>query len=186
MLTLCFAVIFISISFGVIIYILSDSTSIDLLVDHFVRFAENTKRSSKIDLLINLLSNNIPYIFLMLVLGTSIIGSPLILIISLVKCMGISFLNSMIITHFGLKGVEYILLVQLPGKFIYLFSVLLIMNVCTESSLKIKQASLGDQKESLQLKKYFIKILTVAAFFVLSSLIDFIGISVFSSLFNFE
>ncbi len=180
-----FLTVFISLISGVIYFLFTEENEKKILENHFLQYIDSLVNSDKLDILLSLLKHNLCFIFIIFILGTSLIGYVLIIVVSYLKCLGITFLNCLVLSLYGLKGFEYICMLQLPGKLIFLFSLLLIMRIGIDSSLKIKKTVFTSDKNSLFMGNYLIQNLTVSTFFILSILVDFICISLFLPIFDF-
>ena len=75
------AIIAIGIIIGSIIFIVSKNTLADSLLDYFVSFSVDFANKNKPEILSGIILSNLPYLFMMLILGTSIIGTPAVLIL---------------------------------------------------------------------------------------------------------
>lgn len=182
---LSFAVIASSVIIGTLILILSkDYISSDILSE-FEGYFSSLENKNTLEVFTGFLLSHIPYIMLMIVLGTCTYGTAFILILSFLKVSGLSVLNAVIYSTFGLKGIEYSLLVSHPGKFVLLLSVLLMTEFCIENSQKINSRLKGESKKQDSNNLYAVKIAVAVLLFIFSSLIDCFFTISFSSLFNF-
>ena len=111
------------------------------------------------------LFNNFIIIFLIWILGISIIGIPLVLLIFLFKSFIFGFSFSSIVYSFKLKGFLISLIHLLPGKLLYLVTLLLLTFYSVSFSLKLFRNLFLKRptnfKESMD--KYF-KILMICLF----------------------
>lgn len=182
---LSFAVIASSVIIGTLIFILSeDYISCDILSE-FEGYFSSLENKNTLEVFTGFLLSHIPYIMLMIVLGTCTYGTAFILILSFLKISGLSFLNAVIYSTFGLKGIEYSLLVSHPGKFVLLLSVLLMTEFCIENSQKINSRLKGESKKQDSNNLYALKVAAAVLLFIFSSLVDCFFTVSFSSLFSF-
>lgn len=125
--------------------------------------------------------NGLSYFIAMYILGGSIFGKYLCPLLSTVKIIGISLITSFLYSDFGLKGLEYALLILFPGKVLLIFAMLIMTKICIDYSRGVLCC---DKVEfSAKLKKYCIKTSVVFIIFLLSWTVDFLCIVIFSDLF---
>lgn len=170
---------------GAIIYSLSKNTVVNDICDYFLSFATDFTNKNKPEILSGIIISYVPYIIAMLILGTSIIGAVGTIALSTVKSMGIGLLFTYIYDAFSLKGIEYCLLVLLPGKFILIFAMILLTQSCCLNSLIIRKSLSNSENRAVPLQKYFLRSLVITFLFILSSLTDFLMLTGFSALFDF-
>ncbi len=181
-----FLTVFISLISGVVYFLFTEENEKKNLENHFLQYIDALVSADKLDILLSMFKNNFYLMVIIFILGTSLVGYVLIIAVSYFKCLGITFLNCLILSLYGLKGFEYIFMMQLPGKLVFLFSMLLVMRIGIDSSLKIKQTVFTSGKNSLFMGNYLIQNLTISMFFILSILVDFICISLFLPIFDFR
>ncbi len=170
---------------GTVLYIYCEDYLTGEIWNSFTGFAVDFTAKTKTEVFSGLLLSHLPYIVLMLVFGTSSVGSVFAAGLSFIKAAGLGVLTAYLYSYFGLKGVEYSMLIFLPGKFIMLFSMLFMTNVCISNSLHISKLTKGECKAENSSNIFAVKIATAVLLFVLSSLIDCALAVSFSSLFSF-
>lgn len=178
-------VITISIIVGAIIYSIVRSDVTDTLCEYFLRFTTDFTNKNKPEIISGLFLSNIPYLILMFIFGTSYIGVPAVFLLSAVKSIGLGMLTTFIYDTYSLKGVEYCLLVLFPGKFIFIFAMILLTQNCCINSMNVKQMIREKKDGVVQSDKYILRYILLLIAFMLSSAVDFLTIKVFSTLFNF-
>ncbi len=180
-----FAVIASALVFGTVAFIFGEDYLSEDMLKSFREFFLHFTQSTSLEIFTGLLLAHIPYIILMIVFGNSAYGLSFIIILSFIKITGLSMLNALIYSEYGLKGIEYALLVFFPGKFILILSVLIMMNFCIYNSMHVKGALKGEWKNKDSGTLYITKAVTAVLLFILSSVIDCFFTASFSSLFSF-
>lgn len=184
-LLLCFAVIASGLVSGTFIYLFAKEALNAEILDAFLSYFTSFSHKTKIEIFSGMLIANLPYILLVIVLGTSAYGSVFIAIFSFIKIAGLGILSAYFYSEFALKGVEYSLLVFFPGKFMLILSVLFMMHYSINNSIHISRLIKGEYKTENSSSLYSVKTATAVMMFILSSLFDcFMAVS-FSSLFSF-
>ncbi len=148
----------------------------------FLSFSGLNIETSKPDIFTGLLVWTFIYLIIMLLCSTSVIGAPLVYLITFLRITSLSTLISYIYSEFGLKGIEYCLIVLLPGKFFLLLSYLIMTDACIEISRNIKAKSIKGQPDSGNIS---VKIVTAMVFSLLQIVTDYFAIILFSGLFDF-
>ncbi len=180
-----FIVIALALLSGTVLFVLSDKSLTEEISNSFFGFYSDFSSKSKAEIFTGILSAHIPYVILMIIFGKSSVGYTVIPVLSFTKIIGIGFLNTYLYSAFGLKGVEYSLLVFIPGKFLMLFSVIFLMQCCMENSLNMKNIVKGESRTENISGFYGARITVAVIILTLSSLIDCILTVSFSSLFSF-
>ncbi len=170
---------------GVAVYYFCDELISDTLPKYFLSFSTEFNYKSKPEILSGLAVYNLIYFFALLVLSTSALGAPIILFISFIKSAGLTLVVSHIYAVYALKGIEYCLLVFLPGKAVLLFAMLLYTQLCCKTSTKIASVIRGNYSDDKNIKPYIARVIIVILLFMFSTLMDFLTIISFSSLFAF-
>ena len=170
---------------GTIIYLLSKDDLASRLLDYFISFSMDFTHKNKSEILSGLIFENLIYFILMLIFGTSVIGTPAVFAVSFIKSAGLSLLTAYIYDSFALKGIEYCLLVLFPGKYFLIFAMLLLTQNCYYMSIGILKCVKNADGRGVNFKKFSARSILILAFLILSAVIDFITIISFSSLFNF-
>ena len=169
---------------GTVVFIFSKDTAVDSLCDYFLAFTSDFTNKNKPEIISGLILSNIPYFIMMLILGTSVIGVPGIAVLTFAKSMGIGLLVTYIYDSFALKGIEYCLLVLLPGKILLVFAMILLTQSCYVTSGNIR-TSLYDKETAEPLHKFAVRSLVILLLFLASSVVDYFTLTGFSSLFKF-
>ncbi len=180
-----FSVIALALLSGTLLYILSENHLIEEMRDSFTNFYGQFTSKSKTEVFTGILLAHLPYVVLMIILGSSTVGYLLIPLLSYIKITGIGVLNSYLYSAFGLKGLEYSLLIFFPGKFLMLFSVIFLMQCCIDNSVSVKNIIKGESRVKKNGTYYLIRITVAVLLLALSALIDCILAVSFSSLFSF-
>ena len=121
----------------------------------------------------------------MTILGTCAFGTPALICLSIVSSMGLSMLTAFIYDNFALKGIEYCLMVFLPGKFLFILALILLTQNCVVTSKSIIDSLNSKVDRVVDFRKYSLRVLVIAVIIFLSAIVDFITLTGFSSLFDF-
>ena len=175
----------VGIIFGAIIYILSKDNLNSSLVEYFINFSTDFSNKNKPEILSGIILSHIPYFIMMIIFGTSVVGTPAVILLTNIKSMGIGLLTTYIYSSFSLKGIEYCLLVMFPGKFILIFAMILLTQSCFVTSNDIIQRLKNKEGRVVSLEKFAVRSILIFGLIILSALIDFLANISFSSLFNF-
>ena len=114
---------------GSIFTTILNSSDKELVINHLNEFIDNIN-NNKLDYLFALKNNlitNISYVILIWLLGISVIGLPIIIIMFFTKCFILGFSVGAILTTFKLKGILVSLVYVFPGQVISLLFLLLLM-----------------------------------------------------------
>ena len=148
----------------------------ELVINHLNEFIDNIN-NNRLDYLFALKNNlitNISYVILIWLLGISVIGLPIIIIMFFTKCFILGFSVGAILTTFKLKGILVSLVYVFPGQVISLLFLLLLMMYSMSFTFKMIYAIL--KKKSIDFKlimnKYFKILLIVLGTIILMSLYD--------------
>lgn len=152
----------------------------------FLDFISESLGNSYIRTLPLQITVNLSYVFICFVSGTSIYGRFLIYLLCYYKMVGIASIASTLIKSYLLKGLEYCLLIFIPGKLLLVFGIILI----TVNSLKVSKALCDLHKEGIALATYdksiYLKQIAFSCLIILlSSIIDTILPEIFLPLFEF-
>lgn len=171
-----FVLMLIGIIAGSIFTTILNSSDKKLVVDHLNDFINNIN-NNKLDYLFSLKSNlitNISYVMLIWLLGISVIGLPIIIIMFFTKCFILGFSVGSVLITFKLKGILVSLVYVFPGQVISLLFLLLLMMYSMSFTFRMLYAIL--KKKSLDFKliinKYFKILLIVLGVVILMSLYD--------------
>ena len=148
----------------------------ELVINHLNEFIDNIN-NNRLDYLFALKNNiitNISYVILIWLLGISVIGLPIIIIMFFTKCFILGFSVGAVLTTFKLKGILVSLVYVFPGQVISLLFLLLLMMYSMSFTFKMIYAIL--KKKSIDFKlimnKYFKILLIVLGTIILMSLCD--------------
>ena len=181
-----FITIFIGILVGVFIYAFLLNDKENILFDLFVSFNTDYISKSDIEILSGIALNVLIYYLILFFSGTSFLGRYICLTATFVKVIGISALISYLYVQYGLKGLEYVLLIFFPGKTILLFAAV-IMTKNSYDMCSIVNNGAGEKGSTASIKKiYYLKSLIFSILFALSALIDYVSLKIFSGLFDFS
>ncbi len=170
---------------GSLIYIVSKTQVSTELWELFTSFCMDFSNKNKPEIISGLVMQNLAYYSLMLIFAVSAFGTPAVFFLSFIKTLGLGMLTTYIYDTFALKGIEYCLLVLLPGKIILLFAMVLLTQNCYIMSLDIYRSLRNKSDRAVEFKKFSLRALLILILILVSSLIDFILVISFSSLFDF-
>ena len=161
---------------GSIFTTILNSSDKELVINHLNEFIDNIN-NNKLDYIFALKNNlitNISYVILIWLLGISVIGLPIIIIMFFTKCFILGFSVGAVLTTFKLKGILISLVYVFPGQVISLLFLLLLMMYSMSFTFKMIYAIL--KKKSIDFKlimnKYFKILLIVLGVVILMSLYD--------------
>ena len=171
---------------GTLLYIFDFENLTRDLCEYFINFTMDFSHKSKPEIFSGLLIPDLIYLIAMVTLGTCAFGKHSVVCISLVNSMGLGMLTSYIYDNFALKGIEYCLMVLLPGKFLFVLSMILLTQNSVITSKQIKESAYGLGDRVVDFRKYIIRILVIMVIILLSASVDFLALISFSSLFDFS
>lgn len=171
---------------GTFIYIISRNNIANELFEYFISFSMYFSNKNNIEILSGLIMQNITYYIFMLVFATCVFGTSAVFFISFVKAMGLGMLTTHIYNEFALKGIEYCLLVFFPGKLLLIFAMVLLTQNCYLTSLDINKKVRYNNDRVVELRKFGLRALLILIIILISSLVDFLTVTSFSSLFDFS
>ncbi len=161
---------------GSIFTTILNSSDKELVINHLNEFIDNIN-NNKLDYLFALKNNiitNISYVILIWLLGISVIGLPIIIIMFFTKCFILGFSVGAVLTTFKAKGILVSLVYVFPGQVISLLFLLLLMMYSMSFTFKMIYAIL--KKKSIDFKlimnKYFKILLIVLSVVILMNLYD--------------
>ena len=166
----------IGITMGSILVTNLNSSDKNLTIEYINDFANNVK-DNKLDyvfVLKNNLFSNLSYIILIWLLGISVIGLPIIVIMFFSKSFILGFSIGAVLETFKAKGIIFSLVYVFPGQVINLLFLLLLMMYAMSFSFKLIYVIL--KKQSLDFKlvmnRYFKIFLLVLIVNLLMTLYD--------------
>ena len=170
---------------GSIVYAISKGELTDTLLEYFISFSMDFTDKNKPEILSGIVLSNIPYFIAMVILGTSAVGTPVVLPLTFVKSMGLGLLTTYIYDAFALKGIEYCLLVLFPGKSVLIFAMILATQNSIITSNIIRKKLKYKDNGVVSLNKFALRATFILIMIMLSGVIDFLTLLSFNSLFNF-
>ena len=177
---------FISVAVGLISgAVVTGFTTSDLkteTADLFVSFFTDFTDKNKLEIFSGISLEGLIYFVALFIAGGNIFGKKLTLVLTALKASGITAIITVLYSDYALKGLEYILLVFMPGKIMLFFAMLFMTKFCYEFSLDLR--STKDRKKITNV--FIIKSLIALFFMLVSWLIDFLAIIIFSGLFEFN
>ncbi|WP_294186597.1 stage II sporulation protein M [uncultured Clostridium sp.] len=146
------------------------------LSDYFTGFVKSiTNQEIKThELLLSIIKNNILTVVLIIALGFTIFGAPLILIIDLIKGFTLGYTFSFLLTTFEGKGIWIALVSTVPQNLLYIpFFVGISIISLKLSSAKIKQKFFGGARFNKNMySELFIKLSFFFILFIVGVLIE--------------
>ncbi len=126
----------IALLFGVLFIFLLNDDNLVFIIENLNKYFKNIELGN-INYLIKNFINNSSYIVLIWILGLSIIGLPIVLLLLLFKSFLLGFSLSSIIYTFKGKGILISLAYFFPNKIIYLITLLLVTFYSIGFSIKL-------------------------------------------------
>lgn len=114
---------------GILFYFLISDKDKALVINSIKNFFLSIKNSDNLNYqasLINSLITNTIYVILIWLLGISIIGLPIIIIMIAYKCFILGFSIASIISAYGFKGILGVITYTAPHQFLYLLVLMLL------------------------------------------------------------
>lgn len=179
-----FSAIALGLVFGCVLYVLSKDYTNETILKYFLRFTTEFSYKNKSEIISGLIVSNIPYLIFMFIFGAGALSSPFIFLLSFIKSAGLGMTATYIYDMFALDGLEYCLLIFFPGKAVLLFSMLLLTQSCFMTSSEVRRSIKGEDV-TVKMENYIIRSVLICSVFIIASLIEFIVINCFSSLFSF-
>ena len=181
-------IIVVGIISGALLYSIRGESLAGELLESFLGFVTDFSHKSKPEIISGLMLPDIIYLLAMIMLGTCAFGTPAVMVISAIYSMGLSMTVAYIYDSFALQGIEYCLLIFLPGKFLLVLAILLLTQNCFVTSNGIRLAVYGKTSNDrvVDLKKYSVRNFVIFIIILLSGFIDFLMLTSFSSLFEFD
>lgn len=167
---------FVGILLGAYTIIYMDGVDGKDLSDYFTGFVKSiTNQEIKThELLLSIIKNNILTVVLIIALGFTIFGAPLILIIDLIKGFTLGYTFSFLLTTFEGKGIWIALVSTVPQNLLYIPFFVGISIISLElSSAKIKQKFFGGARFNKNMySELFIKLSFFFILFIVGVLIE--------------
>jgi len=114
-----------SLIFGIIFIFLISDSNLDMIYSNINGYFDNIKNVNSTDILISSIYNNLVYIIVLWILGISIIGFPIIILIFCFKFFITGFSISSVIYTYKINGILKVFIQLFPQQIIYLIILLL-------------------------------------------------------------
>lgn len=152
----------------------------------FISYFKNYSSEPIYIIIISILQYKLLSVLLCFVFGSSIYGKAPIIITTFFNITGLSVIAAFILLTYGLKGLEFYLLICLPGNVLSVFTTLFTAKKCLDTSNALSRILLNNESAEYE-KLIYIKQLSFASVLVfISALCDTVLIKVFSPLFSFS
>lgn len=166
----------IGISVGALFVSILNSSDKELVTNHLLNFFQNIE-NNKLDYYSALKNNLIANVLMVLIiwlLGISVIGLPVIVIIFFSKSFILGFSIGSILSTFKIKGIIYGLIYVFPGQILTLLGLLLLMMYSMSFSFKIIYTILKKQVLDFKfiMNKYFKILILVMIIVVVMGIYD--------------
>lgn len=171
---------------GAVLYLISKDSIVSELWEYFINFSTDFSNKNKPEIFSGLVLQNLAYYILMLVFAVCAFGTPVVFFLSFIKSTGLGMLTAYIFDSFALEGMEYCLLVLLPGKFILIFAMILLTQNCYLTSLDVNKSLRNLKDGGVDFRKFSLRSLLLLIILLLSAAVDFAAVTTFSSLFSFS
>jgi len=149
--------------FGTIFITMINSSDKTLVKDYITKYITNINNVNYSKSLQNSLTNNLGFIFIIWLLGISVIGIPIILFILFSKAFTLGFSISSFILNYKTKGCLYALIYIFPSQIINMIMYLILTLYSISFSFKIIYSVIN--KSSLNFKNMtgkYLKILIIS------------------------
>lgn len=171
---------------GCVVYTVSDDSLFSSLGKYFISFTTDFSNKNKPEIFSGLLLSDIPYFFVMTVLGLSALGYIPGLVFSFIKCAGIGAVSTHLYITYSLKGIEYCILMLFPSYAVLIFAVMILTHSCYVTSIKINNLIRSKDEPDIEIRKYLLRSVLIYSMFFTATLVRFFAIISFSSLFTFS
>lgn len=139
------------------------------------------KAESRAEIFIGLLSHNLLFVFIILFFSFNVFGNVFVYILSGLKIAGMSTVVTYLYSEYQLKGIEYSLFVFMPGKLIFILSIIMLI---LQSTSLINTIVLKKNDRRISLKGKITELVFIFILITLSTAIDSLTASMFSELFQ--
>lgn len=170
---------------GALIYGFKLNNTNNPLFDLFISFNTDFTGKSQAEIFSGIAISVLVYFLALFLSGTSFTGKYLCIFATFFKMLGIGAFISFLYVKYGLKGLEYVLLVFFPGKTILFFSSLFMTKNSFDMSNNVKNGIYEKGSSTDFIKTYYLRSMIILFVFLLSAVVDFVTIKVFSPLFDF-
>lgn len=180
------SIIIVGITVGTALYVLSEKAIENQLWNYFISFSTDFANKNKPEIFFGLVMQNLAYFSVTLFCALCVFGTPAVFFLSFTKSLGLGMLTTYIYDSFALRGIEYCLLVFFPGKILLIFAMILLTQNCYVMSTDINRSIRNKSEGGVEFRKFTLRGLFILFLIILSSLIDFLTVISFSSLFDFS
>lgn len=152
----------------------------------FLSFFTGYSSKSLYMIILSEICNEALFLLLCIVFGSSAYGKAPIIATVFLKIEGLATIASYILSAYQLKGLEYYLLIYLPGNILIIFTVLFVAVKCLNRSEIIKKIIIKNNSAEYEKLTYVKQFIFASVVIIISALTDSILIRVFSPLFSFS
>ncbi len=181
-----FLSVFVGLVIGAVTPLLSADGTAGEILSLFVSFNTQLADKSKIEIFSGIALSGLLYFGLMFLFGGNIFGKELLLFVTAIKASGITAVITFLYSQYALKGLEYCLLVFMPGKIILIFAMLFLTKSCYDFSKKLRKGFAQAEENKTAVRLFSLKAVISLFILMLSWTADFLCILVFSGLFDFK
>ena len=171
--------------FGSVVAVLPEHGIKSEILSVFLSFNTDFADKTKTEILSGFVLSGLIYFALLFLFGGNVFGKELVLIITSLKASGITAIIAFLYAEYSLKGLEYTLLVFLPGKAVFFFAMLFMTKSAYDFSGRLRRGLRDKDDMKIHTRLFCLKVLISFVVFALSWLIDFACICIFSGLFSF-
>lgn len=166
---------------GILMFLLHKDKTHTIFNECFREYIQFIKEKSKPEVFAGLLTGNLFYFILVLFFTFNLLGKPFIYIISGLKISGLSAIVAYLYYSYQIKGIEYTLLVLLPGKLLLIFAIILMINL---TSSHIDEFIKRNCENKTDIGINLIKLLFIFLIIMISTAVDTLTAVTFSELFQ--
>lgn len=144
------------------------------LIDGLIRYSNDMIINSidKKHILVRAIKNNLSIILIIWFLGLTMLGTPLILIVNLIKGFTIGFTSSLVINGLGSKGILLNLLVVFPQNIIYIPCIM----ICSVLAIEFSLTLLRNNSAKISSKRnVLLQLTTYSTLFIFIIIFMFLG-----------
>ena len=147
----------------------------------FLSFFTEITDKSKAEIFSGIATEGLIYFLALFICGSNVFGKELSLFFTAVKSAGISSIITALYSQYGLRGFEYCLLVFMPGKSFFLFS-MLYMTKCSYVFSKSLRSGLNGNTLKSEKNIFAVKSAVALTLMLISWTADFLNLIFFNSL----
>ncbi len=168
---------------GVAVYIIFNDSLRESINSVFINHNEYLKKNNGKDILISLILSSAIYIVILLVFSTNVLGMPYIYTLSFLKIQAIAVIISHLYLNYGINGIEYSIIVFLPGKALLIVTTLILIDFSDNVIGRIRERD--NSINSFDIKKISVLLIIVLLLAALSVMLDYLSLRFLSDLFSF-